>query len=141
MLARSDWPADYEEVFWENYPRRIAKKDALRALYKIRKANEVPFEVLLSAVKVYGNSMIGKEMRYIAHPATWLNAGRWDDAPEALLDGKMQAPALALRNGQVLIRQGSPQAVAWAKHRGRDFPYGRSGVWFVDSEYPPEIAK
>lgn len=141
MLARSDWPADYEEVFWENYPRKLAKKNALRALYQIRKKNEVPFEILISAVKFYAKSVIGKDMKYVALPASWLNAGRWDDAPEALLDGKVMATALQTANGKYLIRRFSPQAKAWAKHRGHDFPWGRSGVWAVDSEFPPEIAK
>lgn len=84
MLARTDWPEDYLELFWDLYPRRVAKKAAARALDKVRKAREVPFEVLIAAVKIYASAVRGKDMQYIAHPATWLNAGRWDDDPRAL---------------------------------------------------------
>lgn len=137
MLARSDWPADYEEVFWDAFPRRIAKKDAMKVLYRIRKSDEVPFEILISAVKNFARTMVGKDMKFVPYPATWLNAGRWDDDPSALLDGKVKA-VLALAGGKVLIRQGSPQALAWEKHRGKPFPWGQSGTWAVDKEFPDE---
>lgn len=95
MLAKTDWPRDYQEQFWETYPRRIAKKAACKALDKIKKASEVPFEVLLSAVRVYAKSVAKKDMQFIAHPATWLNAGRWDDDPVALGGGNASAVANA----------------------------------------------
>lgn len=137
MLARSDWPQDYAEQYWDAYPRKVSKKFALKCLDRIRRSGEVPFEVLLSAVKVYARSVVGKDMKYVAHPASWLNAGRWDDDPDALLDCKVQPQAMPLRNGQVMIRRFSPQAKAWAAHRGQDFPWGPSGVWAVDAEWPP----
>ena len=138
MLSKSDWPQDYGEQFWELYPRRVSKKYAMTVLERIRKSGEVPFEVLLSAVKVYGRSVVGKDMKYVAHPASWLNAGRWDDDPDALLDTKVAPQVIRTDNGKFLIRRGSLQAKAWAKHRGKDFPWGPSGVWAVDSEYPSE---
>lgn len=85
MLTKSEWPADYREQFWEAYPRRIAKRAAFKVLERVcAKEQGLPFEVLLSAVKVYARSVAGKDMQYVAHPATWLNAGRWDDDPAAL---------------------------------------------------------
>ena len=136
MLARSEWPNDYAEQWWDAYPRKVSKKYALKCLDRIRKSGEVPFEVLLSAVKFYARSVVGKDMKYVAHPASWLNAGRWDDDPAALLDGKVLAPALPMANGMVLIRRGTPQAIAWEKHRGRPIPWGQSGVWAVEREWP-----
>lgn len=138
MLMRSDWPRDYEEQFWENYPRRVAKKAAMKALDKVRKSGECPFEVLLSAVKFYARSVVGKDMKFVAHPASWLNAGRWDDDPAALLDAKVEAPAI-IRTDRVMIRRDTPQAAAWEKHRGKPIPWGREGVWMVESEWPPEL--
>ena len=38
--------------------------------------------------------------------------------------------------GMVLIQQGTPQAIAWEKHRGKPIPWGQSGVWAVEKEYP-----
>ena len=136
MLARSDWPEDFDEIFWETYPRRISKKAALKSLDKIRRSGEVPFEVLLSAVKVYARSVIGKDMKFVAHPATWLNAGRWDDDPDALVGGKVGASSLT-ESKMVTIRMGSPQAAAWEAWRGKPIPWGRSGMWMVSSEWPP----
>lgn len=136
MLCRSEWPQDYAEQWWSAYPRKVSKKFALKCLARVRQSGEVPFEVLLSATKNYARSRIGKEMAYTKHPATWLNQGCWDDDSNALLDGRVPAPALPCANGGVLIRRGSPQAKAWAEYRGRDFPWGPSGVWMVESEWP-----
>lgn len=141
MLAKSDWPTDSGERFWESYPRRIAKKAAMVALERVRKSGEVPFEILISAVGVYARSVVGKDMQYVKHPTTWLNQGCWDDAPEALLKGAVQPSAMTLRPGVVLIRRGSPQARAWEAHRGRSIPWGREGVWQMESEWPPGHAK
>lgn len=138
MLMKPHWPADAFEQWWATYPRRVAKKFALKCFERLRSSGDLPFEVLLSATKNYARSVIGEEMKYVAHPATWLNAGRWDDDPDALLKIKVTAPALPMANGKVLIRRGSPQALAWERHRGRSIPWGQSGVWAVDSEWPPE---
>ena len=71
----SDWPSDYREQFWLNYPRKKAKKAAFKTLDRLKKSNEVTFEKLMVAV---GKIPIG-EPTFIPHPATWLNQGRWDD--------------------------------------------------------------
>lgn len=139
MLSKSDWPTDYRERFWDAYPRKVAKKYALSILDRVKKSGEVPFEILISAVQLYARSMVGREMQYVKHPSTWLAQGCWDDAPEAIVHGaKFQAPALPMANGKVLIRRGTPQAWAWARYRGRDFPWGPSGVWMVETEWPPK---
>lgn len=137
MLAKSEWPRDCGELFWEQYPRRIGKKDAMKALEVVRKSGEVPFEVLLSAVAVYARSVVGKDMKFVAYPASWIRAGRWDDDPAALLHGAVQPTAMTLRPGVVMIKRFSPQAQAWEAYRGRSIPWGREGVWCVDSEWPP----
>jgi len=94
MLQIPTWPIDAFDQFWELYPRRVGKKAALREFEKIQRRNEVPFEVLISAVKIYARSRIGKEMQYVAHPSTWLHQGRWDDEPDALLNIRIESPKL-----------------------------------------------
>lgn len=138
MLMKPHWPTDAFEQWWQHYPRRVAKKFAHRVFERLRRSGEVPFEVLLSATQNYARSVVGKDMKYVAHPASWLNAGRWDDDENALLDVKVSAPVLQCSNGKVLIKCGSPQALAWERHRGRQFNWGNSGIWAVDSEWPPE---
>ena len=136
MLASAGWPRDYQEQFWEAYPRRVAKKAAMKALNKVFKSKEVPFEVLLSAVKLYARSVVGKEMQYVAHPASWINAGRWDDEMDALLNMKVGTPNFARESVKVHVKQDTPQWEAWRKFRGKPLPVDKHGGWWVSSEWP-----
>ena len=72
--------ADQSKIFEEWYgiyplhkARLAAEKAFLGAL-----ARASPAELLAGAAR-YRDECAGKERRYIAHPATWLNAGRWKD--------------------------------------------------------------
>lgn len=76
------WPNDWFEQFWAAYPRRVAKKDAFRALDKVRRNNEAEFGRIIEAVRAYAKRCAGKDTQFICHPATWINGGRWDDEPE-----------------------------------------------------------
>lgn len=80
------WPEDWFAQFWSAYPRRVAKKDAFRALDRVRKAGEVEFKQLIVAVGNFARSVSGKDRQYIPYPATWINGGRWDDEVEEVLD-------------------------------------------------------
>lgn len=73
------WPTDWFCQFWSAYPRRVAKKAAWKALEKVRRNEEVEFEVLLVAVKAFAESVRTKDREFIPHPTTWINQGRWDD--------------------------------------------------------------
>lgn len=65
--------------FWQAYPRKTAKNDALKAWKQTAKSRP-PIEVLLRAVAEYRET--DEVVRgYIQYPATWLRAGRWDDEP------------------------------------------------------------
>lgn len=70
-----DWPKDFREQFWNRYPRKAGKKAAITKLEGVRKRGEVPFGVLMAGIAKIPIS----EPRFIPHPATWLNEGRWDD--------------------------------------------------------------
>lgn len=76
--------ADFEE-FWQVYPRNVAKQSALNAYTKARKGG-TEHEAVITGTRRYADECRGKEQRFIAHPATWLNAGRWEDAPGANRD-------------------------------------------------------
>ena len=100
------------EIFWNEYPRKIGKKEAYRAFRKVRE----PLSVLLDAVRLQKESeMWAKENgRFIPNPATWLNQGRWEDQvtrkagnrfmqiAEALYDdnGNLKTPLLDIVNLQ-----------------------------------------
>lgn len=67
------------DEFWKTYPRRIGKDAARRRWAKVITKTD-PARVIAGA-KVYAELCERKrtETKYIAHPATWLNAGRWQD--------------------------------------------------------------
>lgn len=126
------WPDDYEAVFWREYPRRIGKRSAVRKLQTIWKSDEVSWDVLIGAVKLYAKEVAGKETRYIAHPATWLNAGRWEDETDTPKDS---APEITPRNGtvygnQIWFHMESPEY----RQRGETRTDRFCGWWFPTPE-------
>lgn len=62
--------------FWLLYPRRVAKKDALRAWVRLRPWQQV---AAVTALVQWRRVWASKELEYLPHPATWLNGERWDD--------------------------------------------------------------
>lgn len=74
--------ADFEE-FYAAYPRHVGKEAARRAFVKAVK-NKAPAADIIEGARRYAaaTAAAGTETRFIAHPATWLNAGRWSDDME-----------------------------------------------------------
>lgn len=69
------------EMFWSKYPRKVAKTAARNVFRSVMKRTDAPtLESLLTAVDKYAKQ--GLEMKFVAHPATWLRQGRWEDEPE-----------------------------------------------------------
>lgn len=68
------------EDFYAAYPRHVGKDAARRAFEKAVKAG-TPAADVVEGARCYAaaTAAAGTETRYIAHPATWLNAGRWSD--------------------------------------------------------------
>ena len=67
------------ETIYGLYPRKVGKVPAFKAIDKALRTK--PFEELLLAVQAFARkvSQDGTEPQFIPHPATWFNAGRWDD--------------------------------------------------------------
>ena len=76
--TKKEYPEDFGR-FWAEYPRQISKDVAYERFCKT--AAEFPVEHLISAAKEYAEACRkeGKEEKYILHPATFLNKGRWKD--------------------------------------------------------------
>ena len=66
------------DQFWEAYPKRVGKIKARAAWAKAIKAG-VPPESIIAAATQYAIDQKDKDYEFKAYPATWLNAGRWDD--------------------------------------------------------------
>ncbi len=69
---------DFEE-FWKEYPEKVGKKAAFRAWKKAK--DRPPITGVLSAISRYKSTK--PPDRAWCNPATWLNQGRWADAPAA----------------------------------------------------------
>lgn len=66
--------------FYAAYPRHVGKEAARRAFVKAVKAGTPAAEIVEGARRyAAATTAAGTETRYVAHPATWLNAGRWSD--------------------------------------------------------------
>ncbi|WGH91433.1 hypothetical protein QDX21_07140 [Auritidibacter ignavus] len=76
-------PARYAEEFetwWEIYPRKVGKERAAKAFATA--TEKATLEELNKGAENYRRAVVGKDPTYIAHPATWLNSGRWTDEPD-----------------------------------------------------------
>lgn len=70
------------EMFWTHYPRKVAKIAARKAFDKAAKIADVDTIVEGAQRLAADPNLPGKdEEQAIPHPASWLNAGRWDDPP------------------------------------------------------------
>ena len=68
--------------FWSIYPRKTGKLEALRIWLRVQPDQHLQ-ERILEAVRQQKTSEDWTKDggRFIPHPKTWLNQGRWDDEP------------------------------------------------------------
>ena len=62
--------------FWNIYPRKKGKGDALKKFLKI---NKDKFDVIIKAVGECKKTKQWQDVQYIPFPGTWLNQERWED--------------------------------------------------------------
>lgn len=74
--------ADAFDEFWAAYPRRVGKGAARKAWAKATK-KAAPEEIIAGARRYAADPRRqSADIRYTAHPSTWLNAERWTDEIE-----------------------------------------------------------
>lgn len=66
--------------FWSNYPRKVAKLEAVKAWKQMTR--EYSPEEIVAGLQRNLPSLESREKQFIPHPASWLRAGRWMDEPE-----------------------------------------------------------
>lgn len=75
---------DEFDQWYARYPKKEAKENARKAFTKARRTASL--QELLEGLERYNKSVKGKDRQFIALPASWLNAGRWqDEAPTAVV--------------------------------------------------------
>lgn len=70
------------EDFYSAYPRHVGKAAAEKAWDVIVKKRAVELAAIVAGAHRYANDPNLPELQYVPYPASWLNAGRWDDDPE-----------------------------------------------------------
>lgn len=89
-------PGKMQEMFaqfWEVYPRKVGKRAAMDKWERLKP----PLAQCLRAIE---HQRLSPQWRkdggqYIPHPATWLNQGRWEDAPKIEVTRKVPAKPMA----------------------------------------------
>lgn len=76
----SDAPDPFD-TFWETYPRKVGKGQAVKA-WRAATRTTAP-EVILDGLRRHLPGLTAREGRFIPHPSTWLNGQRWGDELEA----------------------------------------------------------
>lgn len=74
--------------FWQLYPKKVGKADALKA-WKLAKVTAELFERILDALSWQKESEQWHRDggRFIPNPSTWINQGRWDNEPTEIPNG------------------------------------------------------
>lgn len=77
--SADEWPPEFLN-FWGVYPRKTGKKAASSAWRKLRPSKELAVRIVDSVfAHLQDESWKREDGRFIPHPVTYLNQGRWDD--------------------------------------------------------------
>ena len=67
------------EDFWTDYPKKVSRRDALRAFTKLKPTEELLTAILAGLENAKTKDRRFEELDYTPHAATWLNGGEWED--------------------------------------------------------------
>lgn len=65
-------------AFYNAYPRKVGKPNALKAWKKFKVDAELAAKIMAS-LEAHKSTRQWQNKEYIPHPATWLNQERWND--------------------------------------------------------------
>lgn len=75
--------ADRFERFWKAYPRKVAKGGAQAIWRRLNPSEELTAQMIRAVERQAGSDQWSKDGgKFIPHPTTWLNQGRWQDEPD-----------------------------------------------------------
>ena len=88
------WPDDAFDQWWAVVPKRVDRKEAVRAFDKLRATGEIEFAALIIATQRWTISVKDREPRYIKAPSVWINKGGYLDevAPRPSASSPAQPP-------------------------------------------------
>lgn len=129
-------PPDGFGVFWDAYPRKVAKAAAEKA-YTRALADGADPALILAGAEFYALERKLQDPKYTKHPATWLNARCWEDEP----DPEYRPPVIGAPS-EAATAQPRPWAEVRAEQRGHTSafqppPDDEFGDWFaMDRDEP-----
>jgi hypothetical protein len=82
------------DEFWTIYPRKVGKKAAQKAWIKAIQDKPDIMAIIAAARRYAADPRRITDPQYTAHPATWLNQGRYDDEPDVPPRGTRTASEL-----------------------------------------------
>ena len=93
------------EEFYEAFPRRIGKGQALKA-YRMA-MHKTDASTLLNGAKGYAKARQGEDKQFTKHPATWLNGMCWLDEPDRIPSSNVD-PEKVFRAKAAMVAKGLP---------------------------------
>lgn len=94
MVSARDKPAPVRsvafDVFWQAYPRKERRPDAIRAWNKLRPPPDECDAIMAGLMRWQLSEQWARGIR--PHAATWLNGRQWEDEPEPAKNGRHDEP-------------------------------------------------
>lgn len=117
-------------IFWAEWPNRVGKHAAVKALAAARK-RRVPFETIMDGVRAYIRNK--PPDRAWMNPATFLNGSRWEDEPARAATRPQTAHQQERETGREILNAlrdaSSRENPEFLRHDPSDGPQGiRGGV-------------
>lgn len=96
------------DLFWQMYPRRVAKVAAQKAWAKLKPAER---EAAIAALPAHVEHWSDRDLAYVPHPGTWIHQQRWTDE---LQSRKPKQPEMTDREFFRINGYSRTQADRWA---------------------------
>jgi len=97
-------------IFWNAYPRKIGKGNALKAWKKLTTTEK---DKAIGVIPQHIASKQWQDSQFIPHPSTWLNRSGWDDEVEKCRPeedvGKLDYFAFRKKHGEELAKKFASQ--------------------------------
>lgn len=78
--TEADQVAERFAQFWSKYPKKVQRKDALKAWMKLKPSAELFAEIMTAlGSQMASHEWVKENGRYIPNGATWVNGERWQD--------------------------------------------------------------
>ena len=88
-------------TFWQQYPKKVAKKEAEKAWSRLSNMNRaLALEALPNHLRAW--AVAGTEKQYLPNAATWIRGERWEDEIELPGENWQSSEEATIRKGQVL---------------------------------------